>query len=93
MTLFDSLPFFHTVKEVACYATRRGTGHGSMVIIAPDPMAGRRARYSVLVIDCQTGRTTCQGRELPLKDARSVALDCAPAWLKKPNAITSAARS
>jgi hypothetical protein len=93
MTSKDSLPFFDTVKSVDCYPSWAGTDHGSMVLVAHDPMAGNRARYSVLVINCQTGRTKCTGRELTLSQARRVAVQSAPSWTRKPSRLTMTARS
>jgi hypothetical protein len=46
---------------------------GHFTLIAPDPNAGRRHRYSVIRVDYQTGQATCLGREVPLKQAREIA--------------------
>lgn len=69
-----SLPIVRTVKEVLSFEDVAAHDHvGSFVIIAPDPMAGARYRYSVIRVDYQTGETRCIGRELPLGLARKVA--------------------
>ena len=75
-----SLPFFRTVTDVTWYATEDGCDHYLMVIVALDPMAGVKRRYSVLVVNCQTGRVNCTGRELPLDHAREIAAKAAPSW-------------
>ena len=41
--------------------------------IAPDHMAGRRHRYSVVRVDRKTGQAHTIGRELPLGHAREIA--------------------
>lgn len=48
-----SLPFFDKIQSVVALATPDGFDHGWQVIIARDPNAGHRNRYSVLRIDCQ----------------------------------------
>jgi hypothetical protein len=77
-----SIPYFRHVKEVTWYETEDGFDHYSMVVIAPDPQAGKRNRYSVLVIGCQTGTVRCIGRELPIGHARKIAKQAAPPWAK-----------
>lgn len=45
----------------------------TIAMIAPDPMAGRKGRYSVIRIYSHTGQVVVIGRELPLGLARKVA--------------------
>lgn len=72
--LKDSLPIVREVREVHSFEDPSAFDHvGSFVLIAPDPMSGRRHRYSVIRVDYQTGRATCIGRELDLKLARRIA--------------------
>ena len=60
------LPTVHGVREVHPHCD-------SFVLIAPDPMAGARHRYSCIRV-YTTGEAQCIGRELPLKLARAVAM-------------------
>ncbi len=59
----------HSVLDPSAYHHR-----GSFSLIAPDPNAGRKNVYSTLRIDYETGQTRVTGRELPLEDARAVAM-------------------
>lgn len=69
-----SLPIVEEVKEVISVTDPKAWDHvGSFTIIAPDPMAGRKHRYSVIRVDYQSGQATCIGRELDLKTARQIA--------------------
>ena len=45
----------------------------AIAMIAPDPDAGRKGRYSVIRIYSHTGQVVVIGRELPLGLARKVA--------------------
>lgn len=45
----------------------------SFVLVAPDPRAGRKHRYSVIRVIYQTGHAVVIGRELDLPLARIVA--------------------
>jgi hypothetical protein len=68
------LPLVFEVMEVFDHHDPKALDHvGSFVLIAPDRMSGRRARYSVIRVDYQTGQATTIGRELSLKIARQVA--------------------
>ncbi len=72
------IPTFYSVKETHSHNpdsgwTSTGSPHRHIVIIAPDPMAGRRHMYSVIRIFYKDGRAECIGRELPLKLARKIA--------------------
>ena len=60
------IPRFWKVKEVFTF-------DDSMVIICPDPMAGRKHDYSVIRI-FRDGRARCIGRELSLSLSRKVAI-------------------
>ena len=60
------IPDFHDVLEVYNATDVR-------VLVAKDPNAGRRGRYSIIHIDQRSGRALCIGRELPLKYARKIA--------------------
>lgn len=69
-----SLPIVREVREVVCGQQFGFMDHvGHFTLIAPDPNAGRKHRYSVIRIDYQTGQAECIGRELDLKLARKVA--------------------
>ena len=73
----DSFPVVRKVHEVWSFEDQNAMDHvGSFVLIAPDPMSGRRNRYSVIRIDYQTGKTLCIGREIPLDEARKLAKRC-----------------
>ena len=63
------LPRFTGVTE-----THVSPAGESVVLIAPDPMAGKVDRYSVLRVSYATGKTRCIGRELSLPFARQVAM-------------------
>lgn len=71
------IPEFRVVREVVHH--HRWThppgspSVESIVLITPDPNAGRRYRYSVIRIALDTGEARCIGRELPLKLARLTA--------------------
>ena len=68
------LPIVHEVREVYDHSDPTAMDHvGSFVLVAPDPMAGRKGDYSVIRVDFQTGRATCIGRELPLALSRKIA--------------------
>lgn len=69
----DSIPYFSSIKSAEFIPTKDGFDHGYNIIIALDPMAGRKYRYSVLEIDCQKGTVIVRGRELPLKYSREIA--------------------
>jgi hypothetical protein len=73
------IPFFQAVKEVIGGADLLAWDKSHYVpwyitIIAPDPLAGKRGRYSVLRLNLRTGRMRCIGRELNLRLARRVAI-------------------
>lgn len=69
-----SLPLVHRVREVYSLQDLNATDHvGCFILIAPDPMAGLKHRYSVIKVDYQSGKATCIGRELPLNLARKIA--------------------
>ena len=63
-------PRFTEVRETYAGAT-------CIVLIAPDPNAGLRHRYSVLRVEHGAGTLTCIGRELDLSTARRVARQAA----------------
>ncbi len=68
------LPIVHKVLEVHDHQDFSAMDHaGSFCLIAPDPMAGRAARYSVIRVNYRTGQADTIGRELPLGMARKVA--------------------
>ena len=67
-----SIPFFCSVKSTVALAAPGGSGHGFMVVIAEDPCAGLRGRYSVFEISCDTSTILAVGRELPLAHARRI---------------------
>jgi hypothetical protein len=61
------IPQFYSVREVV----RRRPG--VCVLIAHDPMSGRRGRYTVVRLILSTGRAICIGRELPIGHAQRIA--------------------
>lgn len=69
-----TLPIVEKVREVHSFIDYGAVDHvGSFVLIAPDPMAGRKHVYSVIRVDYQSGQAVCIGRELDLPLARKVA--------------------
>ena len=68
----DVIPYFDRVQSVIALGTEDGCDHGWMLVIAHDPMAGRRNRYSVFQINCQTRKISTHGRELDLKFAKEI---------------------
>lgn len=68
-----SLPYVREVKEVVSQEVDAIDHVGHFTLIAPDPMAGKRRRYSVIRVDYKTGKARVIGRELPLKDATAIA--------------------
>lgn len=69
------IPFFQDVKEVLGGAAwdKHHYAPWYVTLIAPDPLAGKRGRYSVVRLNLRTGRMRCIGRELDLRLARRVA--------------------
>jgi len=65
------IPWFTRVQEIC--SDRSLDRPLSTSLILPDPLAGTRARYSVIRIMHGTGSTICIGRELPLAIARVIA--------------------
>ncbi len=67
-----SLPLLDRVHSVVYLFTPDGLDHGWMLMIAHDPQAGRKNRYSVFQINCQTGYMKTIGRELPIAHAKKI---------------------
>lgn len=66
------IPCFKSVGK--CYYTYDEKADAGMVrFIAPDPMSGRKGRYTVVELDLDSGRAICIGRELPKKLAKRIA--------------------
>lgn len=66
------IPSFLSAKEVVTHHDSRGE-YKKFVMIAPDHNSGSRNKYSVISINAKTGKATCIGRELPLKQSREIA--------------------
>lgn len=66
------LPYFDKIQEVVLLPTPDRYDHGWMVMIARNPYAGRRSRYSVLKLNCQTHRMSNHACEVDLMLARKI---------------------
>lgn len=69
----NNMPFIRNIKEVCSIEYEGFLYHaGKLCIIAKDPMAGNKHRYSVICIDYGSEFVTTVGRELPLRESRKV---------------------
>ncbi len=66
------IPFFDRVHSVQFLSTPDGFDMGYMIIIAHDPNAGRKDRYNVFKMNCQTAYTSVIGRELPINHSKEL---------------------
>lgn len=65
------IPYFKSVAEV--YSHHTPAGYDTTTMIMPDPMAGRRRRFTVVRLTHRNGEMVVIGRELTLGHARKIA--------------------